>query len=147
VSRFFFFFLVLFPKLNDFSFSFFFGLRQHIDDRLWKFYSLQYLFSQFRPSAQTKTIFSSFFSFSLFSSSRLELLEQGEDRLKYKMGFYRTFQVKCEEWLKSGRSLIIVGDLNTAHKPIDIFNPVQWQTQFCFIEYLPNSLPFTAFER
>jgi exodeoxyribonuclease-3 len=43
------------------------------------------------------------------------------DRLSYKMDFYRWFEGLCDDFLKSGRKIIIAGDVNTTHKEIDIW--------------------------
>ena len=47
----------------------------------------------------------------------------GEERLQYKMEFYDAFLDHCEELRGQGRELVITGDVNTAHKPIDLKNP------------------------
>ena len=47
----------------------------------------------------------------------------GPERLKYKMDFYDAFLDHCEGLRRQGRELIITGDVNTAHKPIDLKNP------------------------
>jgi exodeoxyribonuclease III len=47
----------------------------------------------------------------------------GEERLKYKMEFYDAFLNHCEGLRAEGRELVITGDVNTAHKPIDLKNP------------------------
>ena len=47
----------------------------------------------------------------------------GEERLQYKMEFYDSFLDHCEELRAQGRELVITGDVNTAHKPIDLKNP------------------------
>lgn len=46
----------------------------------------------------------------------------GPERLQYKMDFYDAFLEHCESLRKQGRKLIITGDVNTAHKPIDLKN-------------------------
>jgi len=48
-----------------------------------------------------------------------------EERLTYKMGFYDRFLDYCEELRTKGKSIIICGDVNTAHKPIDLARPKQ----------------------
>ncbi len=47
----------------------------------------------------------------------------GPERLKYKMDFYDAFLKHCEVLRKEGKKLIITGDVNTAHKTIDLKNP------------------------
>ena len=47
----------------------------------------------------------------------------GNERLQYKMEFYDSFLYHCEELRAQGRELVITGDVNTAHKPIDLKNP------------------------
>ena len=49
--------------------------------------------------------------------------QRDEERLKYKLGFYDEF-LKCVDNLKEkGRKIIICGDVNTAHKEIDLARP------------------------
>jgi len=43
-------------------------------------------------------------------------------RLKVKIEFYNNFLNHCEELRKQGKSIIICGDFNTAHKDIDLKN-------------------------
>jgi len=45
------------------------------------------------------------------------------ERLKYKLGFYEAFQAHAVNLLKKGKRLIICGDVNTAHKEIDLARP------------------------
>ena len=49
--------------------------------------------------------------------------QKDEDRLNYKMKFYDNFLKYCEELREDGKSIIICGDVNTAHKEIDLKNP------------------------
>ncbi len=46
-----------------------------------------------------------------------------EERLVYKMEFYDRFLNHCEELRKQGKSIIICGDVNTAHTAIDLARP------------------------
>ncbi len=46
-----------------------------------------------------------------------------EERLNYKMEFYDRFLEYCENLKKDGFSIIICGDVNTAHQPIDLARP------------------------
>ncbi len=47
----------------------------------------------------------------------------GPERLQYKLDFYDAFLEHCEALRAVGKKLVICGDLNTAHKPIDLRNP------------------------
>lgn len=49
--------------------------------------------------------------------------QKDEDRLAYKMKFYDDFLARCENLREDGKSIIICGDVNTAHKEIDLKNP------------------------
>jgi exodeoxyribonuclease-3 len=46
----------------------------------------------------------------------------GPERLQYKMDFYDAFLDHCEALRKQGKKLVITGDVNTAHKAIDLKN-------------------------
>lgn len=46
-----------------------------------------------------------------------------EERLVYKMEFYDRFLNHCETLKKEGKSIIVCGDVNTAHKEIDLARP------------------------
>lgn len=46
----------------------------------------------------------------------------GPERLDFKMRFYDAFLDHCQELRRSGRELIVTGDVNTAHAPIDLKN-------------------------
>ena len=65
---------------------------------------------------------------------------RGDERVDYKLRYYAgslrcqvlllaeialraAFRVRCLELLARGRNVIVVGDVNTAHKPEDIWNP------------------------
>ena len=67
-----------------------------------------------------------------------------EERLDYKMEFYDRFLNHCENLKKDGKSIIVCGDVNTAHTEIDIARPKanentsgflkmerDWITKFC----------------
>ncbi len=49
--------------------------------------------------------------------------QMGEDRLQYKLNFYKDFFEYADRLRDSGRSLVICGDYNTAHNEIDLKNP------------------------
>jgi exodeoxyribonuclease III len=46
-----------------------------------------------------------------------------QERLQYKMDFYDAFLKQCKKLLKEGKKIIICGDINTAHKEIDLARP------------------------
>lgn len=45
------------------------------------------------------------------------------ERLKYKMDFYDAFLKHCKKLLKQNKKIIVCGDVNTAHKEIDLARP------------------------
>jgi exodeoxyribonuclease-3 len=49
--------------------------------------------------------------------------QKNDDRLSYKMKFYDDFLTYCEQLRNNHKSIIICGDVNTAHKEIDLKNP------------------------
>jgi exodeoxyribonuclease-3 len=49
--------------------------------------------------------------------------QQGEERLAHKMEFYANFLKHIEALRRAGKSIIVCGDVNTAHREIDLKNP------------------------
>lgn len=49
--------------------------------------------------------------------------QSSQERLEYKMAFYDRFLDHCETLRKKGFSIIVCGDVNTAHKEIDLARP------------------------
>ncbi len=49
--------------------------------------------------------------------------QQSDERLEYKMKFYDDFLEHCQDLREEGKSIIVCGDVNTAHKEIDLKNP------------------------
>ena len=49
--------------------------------------------------------------------------QRNEERLAYKMAFYERFLEHILALRKEGKSIIICGDVNTAHNPIDLARP------------------------
>jgi exodeoxyribonuclease-3 len=49
--------------------------------------------------------------------------QMDDDRLNYKLDFYKDFFTYADDLRKSGKSLVITGDYNTAHNEIDLKNP------------------------
>ncbi|XP_053429185.1 DNA-(apurinic or apyrimidinic site) endonuclease 2-like [Nycticebus coucang] len=50
------------------------------------------------------------------------------ERLAFKMRFYRLLQIRAEALLAAGSHVIILGDLNTAHRPIDHWDAVNLES-------------------
>ena len=49
--------------------------------------------------------------------------QQSEERLSHKMKFYSDFLAHTEALRREGKGIIICGDVNTAHRAIDLKNP------------------------
>lgn len=49
--------------------------------------------------------------------------QMNEDRLRYKLDFYDQSLAYFNRLQDQGRNLVIMGDLNTAHRPVDLKNP------------------------
>ena len=51
--------------------------------------------------------------------------QRGMERVQYKLDFYAHLLALCDCYLANGENIIITGDFNTAHMPIDLKNPKQ----------------------
>ncbi len=51
--------------------------------------------------------------------------KRSADRLRYKMEFYAAFLDYVDNLRKEGRNIVVCGDVNTAHKEIDLARPKQ----------------------
>ncbi len=49
--------------------------------------------------------------------------QRGKDRVDFKLAFYAALLEQCDVLRAAGESLLITGDFNTAHQPIDLKNP------------------------
>ena len=49
--------------------------------------------------------------------------QRGHDRVQYKLDFYAHLLDLCKALHKKGEHIVITGDFNTAHMPIDLKNP------------------------
>lgn len=58
---------------------------------------------------------------------------RGDDRLKYKLEYYEKFLEFVTELKKTGKMIIFCGDVNTAHKEIDLFHPKENQKKSGFM--------------
>ena len=59
--------------------------------------------------------------------------QMNEDRLLYKLEFYRDFFEFCNDLRAQGKELIITGDYNTAHHEIDLARPKENETTSGFM--------------
>ncbi|MGM0370359.1 MAG: exodeoxyribonuclease III [Bacillota bacterium] len=57
-----------------------------------------------------------------------------QERLDYKLDFYDAVFTYCEELKAQGQELIISGDYNTAHQPIDLHSPENNRNKSGFLE-------------
>jgi exodeoxyribonuclease III len=49
--------------------------------------------------------------------------QRGQDRVAYKLDFYSYLLEICDDLHSRGERIILTGDFNTAHRPIDLRNP------------------------
>lgn len=49
--------------------------------------------------------------------------QMNEERLRYKLAFYERLMAYCKELRDKGKSIIVCGDFNIAHRPIDLKRP------------------------
>ncbi len=49
--------------------------------------------------------------------------KRDNERLQYKLDFYEAFQKYADDLTKQGKNVIVCGDVNTAHKEIDLARP------------------------
>src|SRR4030042_1002034 len=63
--------------------------------------------------------FDSFFLFNIYFPNG----KMSPERLKYKMDFYDAFLEYANECRKTGKGIIVCGDVNTAHREIDLARP------------------------
>jgi exodeoxyribonuclease-3 len=71
-----------------------------------------------------RTLITEFPSFTLFNIY-FPNGKKNQERLDYKLDFYDTFLAYANNLKAEGKNVIVCGDLNTAHKEIDLANPKQ----------------------
>jgi exodeoxyribonuclease-3 len=49
--------------------------------------------------------------------------KRDEERLRYKMDFYDAYLKEAKRLVKAGRNVVMCGDVNTAHKEVDLARP------------------------
>ena len=59
--------------------------------------------------------------------------QKNDERLKYKMDFYDAFLSVVDALDKEGRNIIVCGDVNTAHREIDLAHPKENETTSGFL--------------
>lgn len=65
---------------------------------------------------------------SYFPNGRSDL-----SRVPYKLEFCERFRARCDEFRREGRSVVFCGDLNTAHREIDLARPKENQKNTGFL--------------
>ncbi|MFN8526321.1 MAG: exodeoxyribonuclease III [Chloroflexota bacterium] len=58
---------------------------------------------------------------------------QGPERVAFKLEFYEAFLNQVDEKVRSGRQVIVCGDVNTAHREIDLARPKENQKTSGFL--------------
>jgi exodeoxyribonuclease-3 len=61
--------------------------------------------------------------------------QRGKERLEYKLDFYAHLLSACDRIHANGGNIIITGDFNTAHQPIDLKN---WKTNQRTSGFMPE---------
>ena len=59
--------------------------------------------------------------------------QRGKERVDYKLEFYARLLDVCDELHQRGEKIIITGDFNTAHMPIDLKNPKENESTSGFL--------------
>ena len=60
--------------------------------------------------------------------------QRDDERLQFKLDFYDAFLEDAERYRKAGKEIVITGDVNTAHKEIDLARPKQNKNTSGFLE-------------
>jgi len=60
--------------------------------------------------------------------------QRNQERLEYKLAFYERFFQYIQKLRQSGKSIIFCGDINTAHKEIDLARPKENENTSGFLE-------------
>lgn len=59
--------------------------------------------------------------------------QRGSDRVEYKLDFYARLLEICDALHEAGENVILTGDFNTAHQPIDLARPEENETTSGFL--------------
>ncbi len=60
--------------------------------------------------------------------------QRGQDRVDFKLRFYEELLNICNRTHETGKSIILTGDFNTAHQPIDLANPKENENTSGFLK-------------
>jgi exodeoxyribonuclease-3 len=71
-----------------------------------------------------RTIVADFGSFVLINSY-VPHGSRDHSRVDFKMGYKAQLLQLCQRWTKAGREIVLIGDINTAHREIDLARPAQ----------------------
>ena len=85
-----------------------------------------------RFDIEGRTIIAEFDDFTLFNIYYPNGKASGE-RLRYKMDFYDEFLKVVDSYKSKGHRIVVCGDVNTAHKPIDLARPKENETVSGFL--------------
>jgi len=84
--------------------------------------SIQHGFGIQKFDSEGRTLIAEFEDFTLFNIY-FPNGKASAERLKYKMSFYDVFLEYADNLRNQGRSIVVCGDVNTAHKEIDLARP------------------------
>ena len=59
---------------------------------------------------------------------------RGPEYLEKKIAFYSELSQAMARWTEDGRKVVVTGDINTAHEPLDIYNPQKYAETTGFLE-------------
>ena len=83
---------------------------------------VNYDFDTLQSDQEGRTIITEFKEFTLMNIY-FPNGKKDQERLNYKMEFYESFLEYVKPIVKNGRKIIVCGDVNTAHKEIDLAHP------------------------
>jgi exodeoxyribonuclease-3 len=84
--------------------------------------SVDYDFSTLQSDQEGRTVITEYEEFTLMNIY-FPNGKKDQERLNYKMEFYESFLEYVKPLIENGRKIIVCGDVNTAHKEIDLAHP------------------------
>jgi exodeoxyribonuclease-3 len=94
--------------------------------------NLKVSFGEKHLDAEGRTMMADYGSFVLFNIY-FPNGGQGDHRIKYKLEYYEAFLTLLKKLKKSGKKIIVCGDVNTAHTEIDLARPKENSTMTGFL--------------